>query len=798
MHEFRAELERNVRATSLLTPDPTPDPVPRLEETTGNSPGTKPLSSGKPRRACAEYHHLRIAGASRLHARTIAPRPPTLLGEFIVLPAAQQNSQPKKSFASFEHDRLAFLAEASRILASSLDYEETLSSIARLLVPEYADDSLVYLLEDGSARQVAEASRDAEQEALLRELRKEQVLTGKGMSARVLETGRTVFAPEMPPDYFENMSENWRKILQRVQPRSLISVPMTANGAVVGAITFGFSISYRSYEQADVILAEELGRRAGLAIGNARLYRRAQQAVRHLEGIISCIVDGVIVADRAGRVVLANQGAAAIFGVSLEELRRPTSVISRSFLVRSTEQDPLPLGLRAIAGEVVPPVDKTIAGPGGQVRHLRASAAPLRDENGAITGAVLVIGDITRTKELERHRKENEDRLAHLHAVTSSLSESLMPRQIANVVVQHATGVFGAKACVVARLDPGRTELEILATLGMPSQELPLVAAVTSAKPIFIDLPEALLPRGSRECALPLLIQGRAIGAIGLTFPKERRIDEYHRAFLLVLARQCAQALERARLYEEAQRTSRMREELLAVVSHDLKNPLGAILLNAEMLLKPVPNDRRKASRKHAQAIQRSADRMSHMIRMLLDAASVEAGKLVLELHPHEVNDLVDDALAMLEAIASRKSIRLEKDSSLELPPVLCDRERILRVLSNLVGNAIKFSPSGGAVLVRVDTFPNEVQLMIKDGGPGIAEDQLPHIFDRFWRSQQARQEGSGLGLYIAKGIIEAHRGKIWVDTKLGLGSRFFFTLPVAETAARLRSAQLSNESSAT
>src|SRR5215813_9757424 len=143
-------------------------------------------------------------------------------------------------------------AGASRILASSLDYEETLSSIARSLVPEYADDSLVFLLEDGVPRQVAEASRDAEQELLLRELRKEPVLTGKGMSAKVLEIWRTVVATEMPPDYFENMSEIWRAILQRVHPRSLISVPMVANDEVVGAITFGFSISYRSFEQADV------------------------------------------------------------------------------------------------------------------------------------------------------------------------------------------------------------------------------------------------------------------------------------------------------------------------------------------------------------------------------------------------------------------------------------------------------------------------------------------------------------------------------------------------------------------
>lgn len=695
--------------------------------------------------------------------------------------ATIQATLPRRSLDAFAHDRLAFIAEASRILASSLDYEETLTSIARSLVPEYADDSLVYLLEDGVARQVAEASRDPSSEALLRELRKEPVLTGRGLTAQVLETGQPVFAPEMPATYFDNMSENWRGILQRVRPRSLISVPMIANGEVLGAITFGFSQSYRKYGPADVLLAEELGHRAGLAVANAKLYRRTQESVRHLQAVISCIMDGVMVTDAAGRVVLANEHAARLVGVPLEDKRQLCDLAS-TLLPASSGGEGTPLALleRALAGERIGPVERVLVSAEGTTTYLRAGAAPLRDANGRITGAVLSIGDITRTKELERERQRNEERLAHLHAVTSSLSESLTPVQIAEVVVQHATSGLGAKAGVVARLDPAGRELEILAALGMRSEELPLVAAVKEARPIFIEKCPPHLALS--ECALPLLVGGRAVGVLGLSFPPERQVVEYDRAFLLVLARQCAQALERARLYEEAQRTARLREELLAVVSHDLKNPLGAILLNAEMVLTAVPNDRRKAARRQAEAIARSATRMNHLIRTLLEAASIEAGKLVLDFKSHELGSLIDESVAMLEVIASRKSIVLEKEISPGLPPAWCDRERVLRVLSNLIGNAIKFSSSSGSISVRAESFLGEIRLSVKDAGPGISEDQLPHIFERFSRTRPMRHDGTGLGLYIAKAIVEAHGGRIWVETQAGGGSSFFFTLPISRS----------------
>jgi PAS domain S-box-containing protein len=241
-------------------------------------------------------------------------------------------------------------------------------------------------------------------------------------------------------------------------------------------------------------------------------------------------------------------------------------------------------------------------------------------------------------------------------------------------------------------------------------------------------------------------------------------------------ARRAREALERA--LRDEQEAVHIRENVLAVVSHDLKNPLAAISLNITMLLKRLGADER--TRKQLETIARSARRMDRLIADLLDMASLQAGRLALDPHPHEVAPLVDDAVEQLQPQAAEASVRLLRDVA--LPPgltVRCDRDRVLQVFGNLIGNALKFSPAEGAVTVRARSGPGEVQLAVADQGPGISADEVPHLFQPYWTKHQNGRKGTGLGLYISKGIVEAHGGRIWVDTHEGRGSTFFFTLPL-------------------
>jgi signal transduction histidine kinase len=239
-------------------------------------------------------------------------------------------------------------------------------------------------------------------------------------------------------------------------------------------------------------------------------------------------------------------------------------------------------------------------------------------------------------------------------------------------------------------------------------------------------------------------------------------------------------AVENARLAHAAERAARQREDVLAIVSHDLKNPLATVRLSAAVLhqkLARLPGGEALVSR--VEAMDRAAVNMLGLITRLLDAARLDAGQpLAVEPRLEPMGELVGEALALIEPQASRGDLRLEQ----HLPPgltALCDRERVLQVLANLLGNAVKFTPAGGTVTVEALADDAEVRVAVRDTGPGIPEDEQPRLFQRHWQSRATAARGSGLGLYIAKGLVEAHGGRLWVDSTLGAGSTFTFTLPL-------------------
>jgi chemotaxis family two-component system sensor kinase Cph1 len=227
------------------------------------------------------------------------------------------------------------------------------------------------------------------------------------------------------------------------------------------------------------------------------------------------------------------------------------------------------------------------------------------------------------------------------------------------------------------------------------------------------------------------------------------------------------------------QNAVRARDDLVAVVSHDLRNPLGVIQMQAAVLLKTVGSGSEELSRRiqtSADHIQRAVRHMNTLIRDLLDLAKLEAGRFTLQCTGCQIDALVEESLLILRPLAEVKHITLTTD--LHGDRVNADRDRIFQVLSNLVGNAIKFTPERGRILVRAETVNAQVRVTVTDTGPGIPPEQLANIFDRYWQARRSDQEGSGLGLFIAKGIIEAHGGRIWAEAHSGTGATFKFLLP--------------------
>ena len=243
------------------------------------------------------------------------------------------------------------------------------------------------------------------------------------------------------------------------------------------------------------------------------------------------------------------------------------------------------------------------------------------------------------------------------------------------------------------------------------------------------------------------------------------------------------QTNEALRIAEEAVRA---REEVIAVVSHDLKNPLSVIYGSVEMLDNALAGDDSAAARPlraHAARIRRSAVRMNRLITDLLDLAKIRDGRVEVQVREERTADLLAEATEQSAALAEQRSVRLANEGGPN-GLVCCDRERVLQVFDNVVGNAIKFSSAGDVVRLTVESSPGECTFAVRDAGPGIPEHQLALLFERFWTSPRATGgSGTGLGLAIARGIVEAHGGRIWVESAPGKGTAFFFTLPTPSGA---------------
>ena len=243
-------------------------------------------------------------------------------------------------------------------------------------------------------------------------------------------------------------------------------------------------------------------------------------------------------------------------------------------------------------------------------------------------------------------------------------------------------------------------------------------------------------------------------------------------------ARRAALALENALVNDVAQAAIRARDQVLGLVAHDLRNPLGTIVTAAALLRRVGETPR---SRRPIDAIERAAIRMNRLIQDLLDVTRMEGGTLPLEPGAVETRQLIADCLDAQQELATSASLELRLDLEENLPDVWAVRDRLLQVFENLIGNAIKFTDPGGYIVVGAASRDREVHFWVRDSGSGIAEEDVLHVFDRFWQADNARHRGTGLGLLIAKGIVEAHGGRIWVESTKGHGSTFFFTIPTAD-----------------
>jgi PAS domain S-box-containing protein len=534
-----------------------------------------------------------------------------------------------------------------------------------------------------------------------------------------------------------------------------------------------------------------------------RARRSAERSAAWQRAFIDLAPDAFFLADLEGRFTDVNQAACRLLGYRRDELIGKT-------IADVLPPDELPRLAAVRAALLVPGQSER-----SEWRHVRKDGAiiPVEVSTNMLPGGrwQAFVHDISNRKRIEDEQRllaeagsllarslDYEQTLANLGqlmvrrladwCVIDVIEDDNRPRRL-KVVASHAD-----REALSVRLEQLQIDRRLphLAKSVLETGEPFLIEHITPADlDSFAQSEEHLrILRGIDPRSImgvPLRTRGQLIGVLVLMSTDPARA--YGPADLRAaeaLAERAALAIENGRLYQTALRATQFRDEVLGVVAHDLRNPVAAIMMQASLLKRRGPAPERR-NPKPVESILRASRRMNRLIGDLLDVTLIEAGRLSVERARVSARPLVQDSVETQRPMASAAALEMRVEIGDALPDVWGDQHRILQVLENLLGNAIKFTPPHGRVTIGAAPADGKVLFWVADTGCGISAEGLLHVFDRFWREKKTARHGAGLGLPIARGIIDAHGGRIWVESTPGRGTIVFFTVPEAPAAAEHR-----------
>ena len=587
-----------------------------------------------------------------------------------------------------------FLAETSRLLFHSLDYETTLAMAARLALPHLGAWCVVDLYEPGHhMRRVAVVHPDPEMQPLVDRLESGWPPERDDPFGipRVVATGHGEVLREVTDERLQQVAHTQENLeaLRQLGIGSLITVPMEARERILGAITYIAPKAHHPYTDVDLALAGDLGVRCAIAIENAQLYRTAQRRA---------------------------------------------------------------------------------------------------------------------------------DRLERLHAVSAALLNSVIPEEAMRAVVRAGREAFGAAAAFAGLLGPGGKWLESVESTGYPAAfqtrwsrlpielPVPITEAVRTGEPLFLTsraerdarFPDVPGPQGFEAIAsAPFIVEGRILGSWTLHFWQARQFSEDERAFFATLTGQCAQALERARLFEaehqaraEAEEANRAKAIFLTTMSHELRTPLNAIAGYTELLEMGIRGPLTDAARADIGRIRANQRHLLGLVNSVLDYARIESGRMEFAVQEVGLGEALAHTDVLVLPLALRKGVEYANECTSTACVVRADPEKLQQILVNLIGNAIKFTPAGGRVWVECAGQNGKVEVCVHDTGTGIMPEHLDVIFEPFAQIERRLdrpQDGVGLGLAISRELARVMGGDLMVESTPGKGSTFTVTLPRGSSGATLR-----------
>lgn len=600
--------------------------------------------------------------------------------------------------------------------------------------------------------------------------------------------------------------------LPKTRLRALYGVPLLDGDELIGVVVVA-SASADTFSERDRRLVGALAQRSTSAIVQHRLKAAVEQRAaelaaeverrRELEVVTSSHPDLMYLLDREHRFRWANPAMLRLWGKTLEdavgktfaELGYPEALVK----LHGEQLD------RVLEGDTVQGSNPYTA-PDGRSGFYEYTFVPVRGSDGAVRAVAGTTRDVT-------ERKRAEDEQHFLKEATAALVSSLDYGETVARLAKLAVPALADWCSVYVVADD---RLEQVALEHIDREKLELARELRARYPIQLDAPRGLgrvmrtgepelledlsdaalarMARDPRQLELllrldlgsaiivPLEARGRRPG--GMMLVRDRSRPTFTRrdvAVAMELAVRASIAMENARLYSEAQEAIRGRDNVLAVVAHDLRNPLDAVSMAAGLIAKH-GKCQDAMSVKQLETIQRATGRMERLVGDLLELSNLQAGQLRIERGVHEAEALLAEVFELSEPKVKEKGLVLAREGRVEGVQLLGDRGRLLQVFTNLVDNAIKFCRPGDRITLAASAEPEVARFAVSDTGPGISPADLPHVFDPFWTdAKRHAQKGTGLGLSIAKNLVSAHHGRLWVESVLGRGTTFHFTVPVAE-----------------
>ena len=854
------------------------------------------------------YRDARHSWSDRevLLSRTIANH----LGSVAERTKAQDAVRASSHAAEESRSRLALLLEATEHLGQTLDYEELLRRVPRLVVPRIADGCHVYIARgETELVRVAHAHVEPRIAALLDEI---DAVYDVAQHRRipvveVFRSGKPIHRPALSRP-LRKVARPGEEELVRMESRSVIVVPLEAAGRRLGVLAVTSAEPGRHGDE-DFELVTELARRVSLALDLVGLHRRAQDSLAQLQAVIAQLPLGVAITDTEHRVILRNDELERVWGapVAIGDDHRKSSIATSGWPLE-----------RAIDDGEVTIAERREVESGDEVRTLEISAAPVRDEEGAIVSAVAVVSDVTRRSRSEEQLRflaeANELLVASLdwERTLAAIAELAVPALAGYLVIDLFDEDDELHWVVAVHADPEKTELvrELRGRYPPTLPTHPIQVALRTGKPVLLPDLQAeadamahdtrharAIQRIANTSGLvaPLIARGRTLGTISLgTIQGQPRFDESDLAMAMELARRISLALDNARLFSEAQERAhaaealeyvddgvilvdeagivrlwnptaalslrrpaaeavglpiadlladwpslqsripvaselqpvgasraqtlpvdvqgeerwlsfsavrfpggtvyafrdvtderaveQMKTDFVSTVSHELRTPLAAIYGAAMTLRRRDLLVEESQRERLLEVVSSEADRLARIVNDILWASRLESGRMSIAIERCDAGAIATEVMDVLRSRAP-EDVEVAVKKARGLPPVAADPDKLRQILTNLIDNAIKYSPDGGRVEVEIGRSGGRVRFRVTDQGLGIPPAEQDRIFEKFFRLDPNLTRGvggTGLGLYISRELVTRMNGRIWVDSDGRSGSSFFLELPIA------------------